>query len=148
MLGYFVEVTPTHEEAITDHDDFIHRQTLASARRFTTVALAELEEKLATASDKALARELEIFEVLSKNVNARGEAIARTASALAEIDVTAALAELAVRRRYVRPAVDDSLDFSVAGARHRWSRRFSNATPRPPSSLTIAIWGRSGACGS
>ena len=118
VLGYFVEVTPTHEEAIADHDDFIHRQTLASARRFTTVALAELEEKLATASDKALARELEIFEVLSKNVNARGEAIARTASALAEIDVTAALAELAVRRRYVRPVVDDSLDFSVAGARH------------------------------
>ena len=118
VLGYFVEVTPTHEAAIADHDDFIHRQTLASARRYTTVALAELEEKLATASDKALARELEIFETLSKHVNARGEAIARTASALAEVDVTVALAELAVRRRYVRPAVDDSLDFSVTGARH------------------------------
>ena len=118
VLGYFVEVTPTHEAAIADHDEFIHRQTLASARRYTTVALAELEEKLATASDKALARELEIFEALSKHVNERGEAIARTASALAELDVTAALAELAVRRRYVRPEVDDSLDFSVTGARH------------------------------
>ena len=118
VLGYFVEVTPTHEAAIAGHDGFIHRQTLASARRYTTVVLAELEEKLATASDKALARELEIFEALSARVTASGEAIARTASALAEIDVTAALAELAVRRRYVRPVVDDSQDFAVTGARH------------------------------
>ena len=118
VLGYFVEVTPTHEAAIAAHEDFIHRQTLASARRYTTVALAELEEKLATASDKALARELDIFEALSDSVTASADAIARTATALAGIDVTAALAELAVRRRYVRPAVDDSLDFAVAGARH------------------------------
>ena len=118
VLGYFVEVTPTHEAAIAGHDDFIHRQTLASARRYTTVALAELEEKLATASDKALARELEIFEALVARVTALAEAIARTATALAETDVTAALAELAVERRYVRPAVDDSLDFAVTGARH------------------------------
>ena len=118
VLGYFVEVTPTHEAAMSAHEDFIHRQTLASARRYTTVALAELEEKLATASDKALARELDIFGALSDRVAATGEAIARAASALAGIDVTAALAELAVRRRYVRPAVDDSLDFAVTGARH------------------------------
>ena len=118
VLGYFVEVTPTHEAAMSAREDFIHRQTLASARRYTTVALAELEEKLATASDRALARELEIFESLSTAVTASGEAIARTAAALAGIDVTAALAELAVRRRYVRPAVDDSLDFAVTGARH------------------------------
>ena len=118
VLGYFVEVTPTHEAAIARHDGFIHRQTLASARRYTTTALAELEEKLATASDKALARELEIFEALCARVTASGEAIARTAAALAEIDVTATLAELAVERRYVRPAVDDSLDFAVTGARH------------------------------
>ena len=51
-------------------------------------------------------------------MTAAGEAIARAGSALAGIDVTAALAELAVRRRYVRPAVDDSLDFAVTGARH------------------------------
>ena len=118
VLGYFVEVTPTHEEAIAGHDGFIHRQTLASARRYTTGALAELAEKLATASDKALARELEIFEALADRVTGAGEAIARTAAALAGIDVTAALAELAVRRRYVRPTVDDSLDFAVTGARH------------------------------
>ena len=118
VLGYFVEVTPTHEAAIAGHDGFIHRQTLASARRYTTVALGELEEKLATASDKALAREIEIFEALTARVTACAETIARTASALAEIDVTAALAELAVARRYVRPVVDDSLDFAVTGARH------------------------------
>ena len=118
VLGYFVEVTPTHEQAIAGHDGFIHRQTLASARRYTTVALGELEEKLATASDRALARELEIFDALAALVTGAGDAIARTAAALAAIDVTAALAELAVRRRYVRPVVDDSLDFAVTGARH------------------------------
>ncbi len=118
VLGYFIEVTPTHEEAIAARDGFVHRQTLASARRYTTAALAELEEKLASASERALARELELFSALAGRAAASGEAIARTAAALAEIDATAALAELAVRRRYVRPAVDDSLAFAVAGGRH------------------------------
>src|SRR5690606_11284409 len=97
---------------------FIHRQTLASAVRFTTVELGELERDIVSAADKALAVELALFDDLVAEVTRRADEIALAASALALIDVAASLAELAVAERWVRPAVDDSLAFEISGGRH------------------------------
>ena len=47
VLGYFVEVSHNHGDKLLGHDTFIHRQTLASAVRFGTVELGELEDKIA-----------------------------------------------------------------------------------------------------
>ena len=116
VLGYFVEVTPTHAEKIAE--PFIHRQTLASAVRYATVELGELEDRIRSAGEKALALELELFADLVGEVTARADEIARAARALAELDVGAALAELAVARDYARPRVDDSLAFVIENGRH------------------------------
>ncbi|CAN0512802.1 unnamed protein product, partial [Discosporangium mesarthrocarpum] len=63
VLGYFIDVTTAQAEKMPIGEDspFIHRQTLASAMRFTTVELGELEGKLAQAGERALAMELELF---------------------------------------------------------------------------------------
>src|SRR5205823_2895834 len=95
-----------------------HRQTLAGQVRFTTIELGELESKIASAADRALGIELEIFERIAGIVIAAAEAIKAAAEALAMLDVAAALAQLAVTRDYVRPEVDCSLDFIVQGGRH------------------------------
>ncbi|MEM7170507.1 MAG: DNA mismatch repair protein MutS [Pseudomonadota bacterium] len=118
VLGYFVEATPLHSDKLAGDDFFIHRQTLANAVRFTTVELSELEQKIASAADKALALELKIFADLVDEVAGRAEETALAASALAELDVTAALAELAVTARWCRPRVDDSTSFQVHQGRH------------------------------
>jgi DNA mismatch repair protein MutS len=116
VLGYYIEVTATHAQKIGS--GFIHRQTLASAMRYSTVELGELESKIATAGERAIALELKLFDALVEEAKARGEEIMRAARALARLDVAAALAELAVSERYCRPAVDDSLAFAVIGGRH------------------------------
>ncbi|NNG03938.1 MAG: DNA mismatch repair protein MutS [Inquilinus sp.] len=121
VLGYFVEATPTHAARLTQppHESvFIHRQTLASAVRFTTTELAELERAIGEAADKALALELGLFAELVAAVDARAEPVAEAARALAALDVAAANAELAVDRRYVRPVVDDSRELEIVGGRH------------------------------
>ncbi|MBX6323587.1 MAG: DNA mismatch repair protein MutS, partial [Rhodospirillaceae bacterium] len=120
VLGYYIEVTPAQSDrlAAANPGAFIHRQTLASAVRYTTTELAELERRIATAADKALAIELALFEDLVKEVTARAEAVARAAAALALIDKAAALAELAATERWSRPVVDDSRVFEVRGGRH------------------------------
>ncbi|MFI5020570.1 MAG: DNA mismatch repair protein MutS [Alphaproteobacteria bacterium] len=120
VLGYFIEVTSTHADKLPTGaaGPFIHRQTMAGAVRFTTSELAELEEKIARAADKALALELELFEELVAAVLARTEAIAEAAAALATLDVAAGLAALALERRYARPLVDLSLAFEIVGGRH------------------------------
>ena len=121
VLGYFVEVPAQHGEKLLKaplNATFIHRQTLAGQVRFTTTELGELEAKIASAAERALGLELEIFERLSAAVTTASAAIKTAAEALALLDVTAALAALAAERNYVRPEIDRSLDFIIEGGRH------------------------------
>jgi DNA mismatch repair protein MutS len=120
VLGYFVEVTATHAEKVPSGElgPFIHRQTMASARRFTTVELSDLEQKIASAAERALALELRLFEDLVGEVAGRAEEIALAARALAGLDLAAALAERAREGRWCRPLVEDSAAFRIVGGRH------------------------------
>lgn len=116
VLGYYIEVTPTHMSKMGAQ--YIHRQTMANAVRYATPELGELESKISQAADRALALELEIFDRLCSEVLGCAPAVTRAANALAALDVSSALAELAVQRRWVRPQVDDSLRFCITGGRH------------------------------
>lgn len=121
VLGWFIDTTPQHAEKLREPalvGRYIHRQTLANAVRFTTTELADLEARMASAGDRALALEQEMFARLVAEVMAHAEAIKATAAALAGLDVATALAELAEEGGYHRPIVDDSLAFAIKGGRH------------------------------
>jgi DNA mismatch repair protein MutS len=121
VLGYFVEVTAQHGDKLMApplNSTFIHRQTLAGQTRFTTTELGELEAKIASAAERALGLELEMFERLTAAVTADSAALKDCAEALARLDVASALAHLAAERVYARPHVDDSHDFVIEGGRH------------------------------
>ncbi len=121
FLGYFFEVPQTHGERLLRppfNETFIHRQTMAGAMRFSTTELAELEARIASAADRAIARELGIYETLTARLLDTSDQIKQAAHALAQIDVSAALAELADQRSWTRPRVDGSLAFAIDGGRH------------------------------
>ncbi|HEU0117961.1 MAG TPA: DNA mismatch repair protein MutS [Alphaproteobacteria bacterium] len=119
VLGYYIEVTPTHaDKLLANKDLFIHRQSLASAIRFTTVELSELERKITEAADKALAVEMQLFANLVTETLGQLAPLRKAADAMATIDVTSSLAELAVEQNYARPVVDDSLSFDIKAGRH------------------------------
>src|SRR5206468_3342798 len=106
VLGYFVEVPEQHGKKLLESplsETFLHRQTLAGHMRFTTKELGELEKKIVSAADRALAMELEIFDRLAALVTDNAETIKRAAEALGMLDVAAARAMLAVERDYARP---------------------------------------------
>ena len=116
VLGYHIDVTPAQAGRLGPQ--YIHRQTLASSMRYATTELAELESKIASAADKALALELKLFGDLVGEACARAEMIQRAAAALAALDVAASHAQLAAERDYCRPAITGGTDFAVAGGRH------------------------------
>lgn len=119
ILGYFIEVTPAQGERLLQlRDVFLHRQTLATSARFTTVELSDLERKLQEAGDKALALELQLFGELVAEVTRQAEALRSTAHALAQLDVSAALADLAATEQWCRPTLTEGKEFHVAGGRH------------------------------
>ena len=121
VLGYFVETPATHSDKMMSaplSDTFIHRQTTANQVRFTTVELSELETRIQNAGDRALGIERAIFDRLTAEVIAQAAALHQVSRALAQIDLFAALAMLAMRNNWVRPKVDDSREFAIEGGRH------------------------------
>ncbi|MEM6490153.1 MAG: DNA mismatch repair protein MutS, partial [Pseudomonadota bacterium] len=118
VLGYFVEVTARHAERLHQDPDFRHRQTLANAHRFSTVELADIENRLQNAGARALQIEERLVADLTQAVLAAHAAVAGAAEALAVIDVTAAAALLARDGAWVRPQVDASRAFAVRAGRH------------------------------
>lgn len=121
MIGYYVEVPQNVGEDLLKEPwkaTFVHRQTMAGAMRFSTVELGELESKIASASDRALRIELGLFDTMAEELVGLSAEIASGAEAMAVVDVTAGLAELAVQLDWVRPIIDDGLAFDIKGGRH------------------------------
>ena len=120
-MGYFIEATAKAAEPLLRaplNATFIHRQTLASQMRFTTVALAELDARIAQAGERALAIELSAFEAWREMVCGAADPLREAAAACARLDVAAALAEWAEEADAVRPELDRSTAFEAEGARH------------------------------
>ena len=121
VLGFFVEVPSQHGEKILNsraRERFIHRQSMAGAMRFSTAELGELESKIASAGERAIQIELGIYAELSSRVMQSASLLEMVSSALAEIDVAAALAERAAESGWVRPAIEETLAFEIEGGRH------------------------------
>ena len=121
MLGYFIEVTAQQAEILKLSDTeqrFIHRQTIASAVRFTTIELNELEQKIALAASRVLALELDIFKGFIEQIVDQKAVLSSAAMSLAQIDVHVSFAHAARQRSYVRPIVDSGLSFHIEAGRH------------------------------
>ena len=116
VIGYYVEVSANHAGKLGP--EFIHRQTMAGAQRYTTAEVAELETKIANAAERALALELRLYDDLVGEVMARRAEIAKAAAALASLDVAAALAERAAEGGWVRPVIEAGTAFEISAGRH------------------------------
>lgn len=121
VLGYFIETTATHAEKMLSaplSEHFIHRQTTASAVRFTTVDLSELETRILNAGNRVQDIERALFQSLRTAVLAEHDRINTLARALAEFDLAAALAARATEGDWTRPDMLDTREFHVVAGRH------------------------------
>jgi DNA mismatch repair protein MutS len=124
VLGYFIEVTQQHADKLMagpkngSGELFRHRQTMAGAVRFSTDELATLASRISEAAEQALALEAGLFDQMATLALEHGEQLGAIAEALGVLDVDAALGELAVAARYVRPQIDTGLSFRIERGRH------------------------------
>ena len=116
VIGYYIEVSAANSGKLGT--DFIHRQTMAGALRYTTGDLGELASRIAGAAERALALELRLFDDLVGEVLGRRGEIAAAAAALARIDVAASHADIAAEDGWVRPEIEDGTAFEILGGRH------------------------------
>ncbi len=116
VFGYYIEISKANLHLAPS--DYERKQTLVNAERFTTPELKELEVKILEAEERILAIERELFARLRGEAAAHAARIRASAGAIAELDVTAALAESAALNRYTRPAFSDNGMLQVSGSRH------------------------------
>jgi len=116
VFGYYLEISKANMHLAPS--DYERKQTLVNAERFTTPELKELESKILDAEEKILALEREIFQEIRAFAASLAPRIRATAAAVAELDVTASLAEIAARNRYTRPSFSDAGEMRIVAGRH------------------------------
>ena len=116
VFGYYIEISKANQHlAPTDYE---RKQTLVNAERFTTPELMEYEHKILSAEEKILEIEKRIFNQLRQQTADQSQRIRATATAVAELDVSAALAQVAAENRYARPAFSTDGDMRIDAGRH------------------------------
>jgi DNA mismatch repair protein MutS len=116
VFGYYIEVSRPNLKLVPT--GYRHKQTLANAERYTTPELRDCEEALLHAEERAAALERDLFEAVLVRLAAWSMRLLATGSALAELDLLLALAEVAVTRGYVRPVLDGTCVLEISGGRH------------------------------
>jgi DNA mismatch repair protein MutS len=116
VFGYYIEITRANLHLAPA--DYERKQTLANAERFTTPELKDYERKVLDAEEKILTLEKELFTGVRQRVAAQAQRIRATATAVAELDVTASLAQVAAENRYQRPTFSDSGEMRIMAGRH------------------------------
>jgi DNA mismatch repair protein MutS len=116
VFGYYFEVTNSYKDMVPE--DYIRKQTLANAERYTTPRLKELEDTILNAEDKLQTLEYDLFCKVRDSIAMEIERIQRTAKAIARLDVFASLAVVSERNHYVRPKLNEKGVIDIKEGRH------------------------------
>jgi len=116
VFGYYIEITKANIALAPA--DYERKQTLVNAERFTTPELKQYEVKILTAHDRSIEIERRIFARLRSTVLEAAGRIRRSSAVVAEADLLANFAHLAVMRRYVRPTIVDEPVIEAVAGRH------------------------------
>ncbi|KNC46976.1 DNA mismatch repair protein MutS [Thecamonas trahens ATCC 50062] len=120
VLGYYIQVPATRKERMDEFaPDIFHIQSMAASHRYASAELKDLERELAAAASDAVLLETKLFDELVQAALAAAPALFDLSEALAELDVTSALAKLAADHGFVRPDMTpDPRILDIVGGRH------------------------------
>ena len=116
VFGYYFEVTNSYRDMVPE--DYIRKQTLANAERYTTPRLKELEDTILNAEDKLTALEYDLFCKIRESIAMELERIQRTAKGIARLDVYASLSLVSERNHFVRPKLNEKGTIDIKDGRH------------------------------
>lgn len=116
VFGYYFEVTNSYKDLVPE--DYIRKQTLANAERYTTPRLKELEDTILNAEDKLQTLEYDVFCRIRDTIAQELVRIQNTAKAIAKLDVYASLSLVSERNHYVRPKLNEKGVIDIKDGRH------------------------------
>ncbi len=117
VFGYYIEIPNSFKDRAPER--YIRRQTLATAERFVTEELKELEGRILGAEETALRLEAQLYgelkEILGRNI----EKLKSIARAVASLDCLVAFATVAKENKYCRPKIAErGGELKISEGRH------------------------------
>lgn len=117
VFGYYIEVSNSFKDKVPQ--EYVRKQTLTNGERYITEELKQLEEKILTSEERALALEARILEYVLKQLSSRLEDLLKIAEVIANLDCLTALATVAKNRKYVRPQIVSAAgELKITEGRH------------------------------
>jgi len=116
VFGYYLEITKANADRVPE--EYIRKQTLVNAERYITPELKEYESLILNAQERIQDLEGRIYRQVLEQVAAAAGRLLAIAQALARLDVYAALAEVALMHRYVRPDLTEDGELRIVAGRH------------------------------
>lgn len=116
VFGYYLEVTNSYQNLVPDN--WMRKQTLANAERYTTNELKELEDVILGAEDKLYSLEYELFCGIRERISDEVQRIQQTAKAVARIDVMTTFAYVSERNNFCRPLINEEGIIDIRDGRH------------------------------
>jgi DNA mismatch repair protein MutS len=135
VFGYYIEISNSNAHLVPP--DYQRRQTLSGAERYVTPELKAFEEKVLTAAERIEARERVLCEALRDRLARDIARLQNAASLLAQLDVLAALAEVAEREGYSRPEMTDDFALEIIAGRHPVVERMMPRDKFIPNDVTL-----------
>ena len=133
--GYYIEVSKLQIDKIPER--FTRRQTLKNVERYITPELKEFEDKVLSAKERALSREKYLYDQILEQLLAYLSPLQSIANALAELDVLACFAQVALDFNYVQPELSDEIGILVKKGRHPVVEQIQN-TPFVANDITLS----------
>ncbi|HEY9513897.1 MAG TPA: DNA mismatch repair protein MutS, partial [Rhodanobacter sp.] len=112
----YIEISKAQADKAPLH--YTRRQTTKNAERYITEELKTFEDKVLSARERALMRERTLYEDLLDTLTARLEPLKAAATAMAELDVLATLAERAEALDWSAPQLTDEPGIVIERGRH------------------------------
>jgi DNA mismatch repair protein MutS len=116
VFGYFIEITKTHLSRVPMN--YLRKQTTANGERYITPELKEFETRILGAEERVVRLETALVQSLRDEILRKSTALRTIAAAVAELDVVVSLADIAERKGYVRPVLEDSSVLCIREGRH------------------------------
>ncbi|MDR3224593.1 MAG: DNA mismatch repair protein MutS [Holosporales bacterium] len=116
VIGYFVEISPNFAPKIPYK--FVHRQSLASAIRYSSEELTETANNIYSAESNIKRRELVIFDELVSMITNEKDDIRTISDNISFLDVTSSFAQLAIDNDYIRPEMTSEKILNIKNGRH------------------------------
>jgi len=116
VFGYYIEISKSNTALAPEH--YIRKQTLVNCERYITQELKEIEEKILGAGEKITVLESHLYDEIRGMIAGQVHRMQATSAAVAQLDVYANLAHIAVENNYCEPVVDISGEIHIEEGRH------------------------------